>query len=85
MVDDGTGDWETCDECGRLVCFGIDCPNGWRWENGEIVGFHQHDHRDNIDWEAAKVWIKRISDGAARLNGEQPYRIPWMDFVGGTT
>lgn len=34
---DGHFDWETCDTCGREVCFDIDCENGWLWENGVTV------------------------------------------------
>ena len=38
VVDDGTGDWEQCDECGKLVCFDLDCPNGWaRSEDGSVL------------------------------------------------
>lgn len=37
VIDDGTGDWETCDECGRLVCFDTDCPNGWRWDGTDVL------------------------------------------------
>ena len=37
MLDDGTGDWEECDQCGRLVCFDIDCPNGWVWDDCDLV------------------------------------------------
>ena len=38
VVDDGTGDWETCDECGKAVCFDLDCPNGWTWgDDGAVL------------------------------------------------
>jgi hypothetical protein len=30
----GHYDWETCDDCGKKVCFDIDCENGWRWTDG---------------------------------------------------
>jgi hypothetical protein len=37
VQDNGTGDWETCDDCGRLTCFDLDCENGWGWTDHGTV------------------------------------------------
>ena len=39
LCDDGPGhhDWETCDECGRTVCFDADCTNGYGWDDGALL------------------------------------------------
>jgi len=43
---DGHYDWETCDDCGRKVCFDIDCENGWRWVDGMTVSCYLHKEPD---------------------------------------
>jgi hypothetical protein len=40
---DGHYDFETCDECGKEVCFLIGCDNGWRWsDDGVVVLCYNH-------------------------------------------
>lgn len=34
---DGHHAYETCDECGRTVCFDIDCGNGYAWDGGALL------------------------------------------------
>ena len=48
-VDEGTGDWERCDECGRLVCFDMDCENGWHWDGDmAVICFRHADEEDDL-------------------------------------
>jgi hypothetical protein len=39
----GHTDFEHCDECGKEVCFDIDCANGWRWTDGGTIECYDHD------------------------------------------
>lgn len=39
----GHDDYETCDECGKKVCFDIRCDNGWRW-SGDGLDVLCYDH-----------------------------------------
>jgi len=55
-------DWETCDDCGREVCFDIDCANGWRWVDGAIVQCYECRDQTLIRW-AIEAEIDATAEG----------------------
>ena len=49
VVDEGTGDWESCDECGNPVCFEVDCANGYGWSSSTLLCYPCLDKEKSAD------------------------------------
>jgi hypothetical protein len=76
----GHYDWETCDECGRKVCFDIDCENGWRWdEDMAVICFLHEDKKPSKDGLHCPDW----PDNGEALQGCGGTNIEWDGEVWG--
>lgn len=66
-------DWETCDECGKTVCFDIDCSNGWKWgDDGALVCFDHDGNDDEIARLQDEIARLRAALAEAELEGQTP-------------